>query len=333
MMSRTSISLSASKLCAVAAPSLCKHALPESRNSPPRPRRCFSVLGIAAFLLVLSGTSAAGGTTSAADPGSRLYAARCAYCHGPTARGDGRDADLFVTRPRDLRSGFLARYSTAELVDRIREGVRLNLAVDAAAARARAADTEELVRYLERLPAIDWRLAERGEELYVDRCEICHGAFGRAAGALPSGVAPRRDLAAPEFQRSVRDAELAALIRDGHGAMPGLVPRIAARDVGAVIAFVRLLSPGYSLYERYCAACHGDDGRGSEASFADGLRAPTVVFDRDYFARHDAEHVRATAWHMLDEQWPRMPHLRTTLGAADARAIVAYLKRVDAHAP
>jgi len=41
--------------------------------------------------------------------GALLYARHCERCHGVTGRGDGPEADLFVTRPRDLQSGFLAR--------------------------------------------------------------------------------------------------------------------------------------------------------------------------------------------------------------------------------
>jgi len=260
--------------------------------------------------------------------GAVLYALNCAQCHGPTGRGDGVDAELFATRPRDLHDGVLARYPNEALVERIRRGTRL--ALDPAAVRARATDTEALVRHLERLPRVDWRLVERGEEIFVDRCEICHGAFGRPTGVPPAGVARPTDLSADEFQRRVGDPQVAEMIRRGHGAMPGLLPRVELADVPAVAAFVRLLSPGFERYERMCAPCHGEDGRGAGVRYGDtGVRVPTVVFDAGYFARTDPEHVRAAAWHMLDERRPEMPHLGRTLAVADARAIVEYLKRTQ----
>lgn len=279
----------------------------------------------------LQKTPAANADDAASAAGAALYGVHCARCHGPSGRGDGPDADLFVTRPRNLRGGFLRRYSTRELVDRVRTGAPLNLAVDPAAVRERAADTEALVRHLERLPSINWRLVERGQELFADRCEICHGPFGRPSGIRPPGVAMPADLSAEAFQQRIRDDDIARTIRGGHAVMPGLVPRIDLADVPALVAFVRLLSPGFERYSRYCAACHGDDGRGAGVRFGDdGPHAPTVVFDAEYFARHEPERVRASAWHMLDEQRPAMPHLGRTLTAADARAIIAYLKRAEA---
>ncbi len=259
--------------------------------------------------------------------GATLYTLHCARCHGPTGRGDGEDADLFRTRPRDLGSGFLRHYSTRELVARIRNGKRLNLALDPGAVRARAAGTEEIVRHLERLPSIKWRLVERGDELFTDRCEICHGPFGRPSGVRPPGVASPADLSSPELQQRVSDAEITEIVRRGHGSMPGLVPRVDVADVPAVVAFVRLLSPGYERYTRYCAACHGDDGRGPGVRFDDTTRTPTVVFDAAYFKRTDPERLRGSVWHMADEQQPEMPHLRDRLSDAEAHAIVEYLKR------
>jgi len=260
-----------------------------------------------------------------AAEGRLLYVRHCASCHGPSGRGDGPDAGLFVTPPRDLRSGFLAKYSIDDLVKRVRTGAPLALAVDTPALRARTADVEAIAAHLERLPGIDWRLVERGEELFVDRCEICHGQNGQPGPHPPAGVRSPRDLSDPAFQKDLRDEQVATAVREGHRHMPALTPRVPQRDLPALTAFVRLLSPGLVLYERYCAACHGDDGRGT-GSFAEVGRRPAVVFDRAYFRRREPEQVRAAIWHMLDAQHPAMPHLRRTPTEQQARTIIAYLK-------
>jgi mono/diheme cytochrome c family protein len=257
--------------------------------------------------------------------GGALYTHHCEGCHGVTGRGDGPDADLFSTRPRDLQSGFLARYSTDELVRRIRDGMPLVLALDPVGLRARAGEVEAIAAYLQRLPMIDWPTVELGQGAYLDDCELCHGRAGAPEPKLPGDARSPRDLGDPAFQRETTDAQIADVVRHGHGGMPAAPPMIA-KELPALIAYVRLLSPGYALYDRYCASCHGDDGRGS-GSFGDEEGRPTVVFDRAYFRRRDPERVRAAVWHMLDTQRPSMPHLRTTLSEADARAIVAYLKR------
>jgi mono/diheme cytochrome c family protein len=257
--------------------------------------------------------------------GERLFAHHCASCHGRAAGGDGPDAALFDPRPPALTGDVLERHPDAALVARIESEHARALALDPAALRGHATDVEAVVAHLERLPTLDWRVVERGQEIYVDRCELCHGPYGRPDAPPPPGVGSPRDLADPAVQRARDDDKLRAAVRHGDKGMPALVPRVSEADARALAAFVRLLSPGYERYTRYCSACHGDDGRGS-GSLVEAQRLPTVVFDRAYFARHDPEQVRSAVWHMLDDKTPRMPHLRERLSAADAAAIVAYLR-------
>ncbi len=258
--------------------------------------------------------------------GQALYVRHCEPCHGVTGRGNGPDASLFLTPPRDLQSGFLDRYPIDDLVRRIRSGVPLQLALDLPALRARATDVEAIAAYLRRLPDLDWRVLEEGEAVYLDRCELCHGRDGKPELTLPEGGRSPRNLGDPELQRTMADAEIANVVRHGRGGMPAATPPIPERELPALIAFVRLLSPGYALYDRYCAACHGDDGRGA-GSFAEADERPTVVFDRAYFGRRDPEQVRTAIWHMLDTKRPAMPHFRHVLSEAEVRAIIVYLKR------
>jgi mono/diheme cytochrome c family protein len=284
------------------------------------------VRGVAAAL-ALAGWCAAAPVSAAAPPDGRLlYTENCERCHGVTGRGDGPDAELFANRPADLRRGFLDRYPAEDLVRRIRSGVPLELALDLDRLRARAGEVEALAAYLERLPTIDWRRVEEGQAVYVDRCELCHGRSGAPERALPPGVRAPRDLSDPAFQASVDEKDLAVLARHGRGGMPAIGPPIADRELRSLLAFVRLLSPGYTLYDRYCAACHGDDGRGA-GSLVEGDERPSVVFDRAYFRRRDPEQVRTAVWHMLATRRPAMPHFRRVLTPAEVRAIVAYLKR------
>src|SRR5262249_44977374 len=147
-------------------------------------------------------------------------------------------------------------------------------------------------------------------EIYVDRCEICHGPFGQP-GKSPKGVGRPRDLSDPAFQRSISDAELTTVVQHGRKGMPAIPTLQRPDDAKALVAFVRVLSPGYVLYDRYCAGCHGEDGRADDV--VDPGRAPKVVFDRAYIAGHDAEALRTKVWHMLAEQRPAMPHFRRQL--------------------
>ncbi len=266
--------------------------------------------------------------TPAVPSGRRLYREYCSSCHGIAGKGDGPDATIFVARPRNLREGFLKRYKTDELVRRLREGQPLELALDLPALRARALEVEALVSYMKRMPEVNWELAARGQDVFLDRCVECHGTYGRPGPRLPAGVRQPPDLSDPRYQSGVSDADLVGLVRHGRKGMPALTPRVSADDAGALAAFVRLLSPGFELYATYCTVCHGEDGRGP-GQLAEKIRQPTVVFDRAYFSRRDPEELRAEVWHMVREEKPAMPHFRTLLDNLQARAIVEYLKRTD----
>ena len=242
-----------------------------------------------------------------ATDGARLYRGECAPCHGPTGGGDGPDASSFSPPPTDLRSILRAGHETAALVTRVLDGRRLALTIDRDALRRRADDVEAIVAHLERLSRIDWSVAGRGEEVWIDRCESCHGQFGRA---LPTS-----------------GEELRKSIRHGRPGLPAIPPLASEFDERALLAFVGLLAPGFETYERYCAGCHGGDGRGAGGDVsASGLEPPAVVFDRSYFTTRDAEYVRTKVWHMLAAHQPRMPHFRGRLTEPQARAIVEYLR-------
>jgi mono/diheme cytochrome c family protein len=258
--------------------------------------------------------------------GKVLYEAYCASCHGAEGRGDGRDADLFSPPPRNLRAGVLTKYGDDELIERIRHGRPLDLTRDPAALRERAADIELLVAHLRRLPTIDWREVERGQELYVDRCEVCHGPFGHPTTVLPLGVtkAPR-DLSDPAYQRATTDGTLVERVRHGHEGMPAIPGFEVRENRAALLAYLRLLSPGYESYSRFCAGCHGDDGRGPEVDWPSEKR-PTVVFDAAYFKKKDPEVLRRDVWHMTQDEQPQMPHMRRVLRPREVRAILTFLR-------
>lgn len=282
-----------------------------------------------AVVALASGRSGAGPTPNAGVPdGRRLYREYCSSCHGISGKGNGDDAAIFVAPPRNLREGFLPKYSTEDLVRRVREGRPLELALDLPALRARAVEVETLAEYLRRLPEIDSELVAGGQDEYTQRCAVCHGSSGRPGPTLPAGVRRPRDLSDPKYQSSVTDAELRRAVQHGREGMPALTPRVSDEQARELAAYVRLFSPGFELYSKYCGACHGDDGRGN-SNLSEEIRRPGVVFDREYFQHVDPEKLRANVWHMVRDEKPMMPHFRVLLTEAQARAIVEYLQRTD----
>jgi mono/diheme cytochrome c family protein len=107
------------------------------------------------------------------------------------------------------------------------------------------------------------------------------------------------------------------------------IPRLPSETDGrALVAFVRLLSPGFELYSRHCASCHGHDGH-PPRQFAAERQRPSRIFDRRWLARRDPARLRSAVLHMLEERRPDMPHFRTKLGESEARAIVEHLRRAQ----
>ncbi len=72
----------------------------------------------------------------------------------------------------------------------------------------------------------------KGREIYVDRCQACHGAGGEG---LMAGT--------PNFARGeslfLTDQELASVIRAGKGVMPGFGGLLSDDDIANVVAYLR----------------------------------------------------------------------------------------------
>ncbi len=260
------------------------------------------------------------------DRGRVLYLANCSRCHGSAGIGDGADAGLLVKRPIDLRrSGVLEDYENKTLVERIREGKNLRLQFRPEAEARLAGDSEALYQFITKLPGVRWKAVDAGEETYLDRCTPCHGRYGHADAAPPAGVGTPRDLSDPLFQSQISDRELDQRIRHGKGGMPALVPRVSGTDAAALVKYVRLLSPGYELYDRFCATCHGPHGEGATGALL-ATPAPHFAFDAAFFRKHGADDVRVSIWHMLEDKVPSMPHFEDSLSEREVNAIVSFLK-------
>ncbi|MGH7823143.1 MAG: c-type cytochrome [Candidatus Binatia bacterium] len=258
--------------------------------------------------------------------GRVLYLKHCAECHGQEGRGDGPTAAVLTKRPADLTSAELWRSSSDDEVGRfVLEGRRLRLELRPGALRRQATETEALYRFLVRLPVTDWARIEEGEAVYLDRCLPCHDAYGRPQVQPPPGVATPRDLADPAFQAGTNGEALFRLVRHGKKAMPALVPRITRAEASRLVDYVRVLSPGYELYDRYCLGCHGPYGEGATTAL-DDASGPAFAFDEAYFAKRSADVVRARVWHMLREKNQWMPHFAGMLAPDEVRRVVEFLR-------
>jgi mono/diheme cytochrome c family protein len=277
----------------------------------------------ASLVLFVLAVVSSGTPASATDP-AVLYRAHCARCHGADARGNGPEAATLIHRPRDLREGFLQRYSVDDLVARVRSGLQLPIVFDPPALGRILDDVDAVTAHVRRIPTVDWTEARRGREIFLQRCEGCHGPTGE--GARPEVPLDRvpPDLGSAEVRARLTGARRELAVRHALPGMLGVSQVPDERDGKALAAWVAVLSPGYRLYATYCTACHGEDGR-PPAGLAEADR-PKVVFDRAYVAEEPPSAIEESSLHMVATKQPRMPHLGGDLTEADTRAIIEYLR-------
>lgn len=121
----------------------------------------------------------------------------------------------------------------------------------------------------------------QGELIFVEKCAPCHGETGKGdgprAGDLPNPAAPVGDR---EFARNSRPVDWYQMVTDGDLGryMPGF-SSLSDRERWDVVAYSYQLSvtqeeleQGKTLYDTFCAGCHGLDGSGNGPQ-ADGLTA------------------------------------------------------------
>jgi mono/diheme cytochrome c family protein len=185
--------------------------------------------------------------------GARVFAARCAVCHGPDGRGNGPAAPSMFPRPRDFSSGTFKYKSTAvgepptdeDLLRTVRDG----LPASAMPYFEGLLSTEELSAVVEQVKSFSNTFSRsgspieipaaipsspesvaRGKELFANQgCAACHGDTGRGGQRLDDGSGHTvfaRDLTAPwAFRGGSRPQDI--WLRLTTGVMPGPMPAYA----------------------------------------------------------------------------------------------------------
>lgn len=175
--------------------------------------------------------------------GQRIYAQRCATCHGDRGLGDGPAAQQGAVAAPAIGSRDAVADASPALMYRIVSVGVAGTPMPAWAGTLSADQRWNVVAYVTQLRASDEE-RRTGEGLFVQRCASCHGATGGSDGALTrtlSTLPPEVGSFAWQAERS--DAQLAAVIREG---LPGraMPPNreLTPGELAGMVAHVRALA-------------------------------------------------------------------------------------------
>lgn len=245
-----------------------------------------------ALLVATCASPSPAARAGAASRGAELYARHCAVCHGTTGDGDTVAAEFLLPRPAAFRDGLFKLVSTTN-------GVPTEDDLVATLRRGMPGSTMMAWHWL---PDADLRaLAQHVHQLAVTgRAESIARTASHAGRAMTGDEA--RAAAARQLQ-------------------PG-----PAVETGETAGAAGDAEEGARLYDRYCASCHGPDGRGLPAT-ANWPTDGTWLWPRDFTAgylRGGATRRELACRIRAGMPGARMPPI--ALSAAETAALVAHLQ-------
>lgn len=184
---------------------------------------------------------------------------------------------------------------------------------------------------------------KEGKRLFTSYCIVCHGDAGLGNGPLAHKLQPApADLADTERMRKRSDKDLYRIIegKERHGqnivGMPEWGETLNRKQIHALTVYVRYLHRnkyptldepeiGQAVYEDYCAACHGRNGKGK------GVLAQLIpISPTDHT---DARKMGAFTDRRLnniitngDAAMPFMPSWKGILTESEVEAVLRYIR-------
>lgn len=159
-----------------------------------------------------------------------------------------------------------------------------------------------------------------GKRLFVTYCAQCHGSDAHGAKGFPN-------LSDTAWNWGGEAETIKATITGGRmGMMPPMGPALGAEGTKDVVNYVRSLSGlahdslraqrGAELFAQNCAACHGPEGKGTQA-----MGAPNLT-DEDWLYGSSEAIVTET---VANGRTNRMPGFGDFLGEAKVHLLTAYV--------
>lgn len=174
--------------------------------------------------------------------------------------------------------------------------------------------------------------AERGHQVYVDKCATCHGAEGKTGSP---------DFSHAEWIRAWHPLELRAALVGGKGHESlGFDKQLTLQEQWDALAYTRFLATtadtiratSTALFGKNCNVCHGNKG------FGNGFLAPTMQplprnlsdFAHWGIYRSDDEIFHNIAYGV---HWSGMPPWRQVLADEDIYKIVDFIRALQYELP
>jgi cytochrome c oxidase cbb3-type subunit 3 len=175
--------------------------------------------------------------------------------------------------------------------------------------------------------AADPQARAMGERLFLSYCAQCHGSDARGSRSFPT-------LADNDWLYGGDPETIRESITNGRmGVMPALGPALGEEKVKNVVAYVRSLSGlpsdglkaqlGKEVFMQNCAACHGPEGKGTQALGAPNLTDKIWLYDSSEATI--TEGINKGRHVGIDPEHKPMPAHKDSLGPGKIQILAAYV--------